>query len=58
MRQACPQLGEADVRAFGRYSGFDPNCDIGADISRLCNRVELNLAAFETERADVFARLE
>ena len=24
MRQACPQLREADVRAFGRHSGFEP----------------------------------
>jgi hypothetical protein len=24
MRQACPQPAEADVRAFGRHSGYDP----------------------------------
>jgi hypothetical protein len=25
MGQACPQLAQADVRAFGRDSGYDPN---------------------------------
>jgi hypothetical protein len=32
---ACPQLAKADMRAFGRHSGFDPTRTMAANFAAM-----------------------